>query len=263
MRPHLTLITAVATHLAGYLEEAARSVGEAARLCADAGWPLGWSVCVDGVEDEGIAATARLSGLDASGLLSVVSLGGSWGVSTARNVAASVDIAANAEWVLPLDADDLAVGPGLRELCELVASLEKPATWVGTNRTELDGSPPRSRIDARREMPPGVANAEYTHPYCVHPNNVAYRPAVVVASGGWPATPGGEDLALFLQVAKHHSGILDPAVTVRYRRWESQTVRQGEFTAGRPMRYLVLSRRDLLGGRDPEEMRRPQIAPQR
>lgn len=74
--------------------------------------------------------------------------------------------------------------------------------WIGSNRVEFDGTSTGSWVNEVREFSPGEVNSLYRHPFVVHPNSVSYRTGVLYSVGGWPATAGGEDLALWLRVAR-------------------------------------------------------------
>jgi hypothetical protein len=157
--------------------------------------------------------------------------------------------------VLPLDGDDVLIPTGVADLADALSCVTPHVAWVATNRLELDGRTPRSWFDDLRNYEPGELNAQYQHPYLFHPNNVAYRALALFEAGGWPATPGGEDLALTLRVARVHAGFAHPAVTVLYRRWDHQSTKDSSFIALRSVRHALYQRFDLLSGRDADAVR--------
>jgi hypothetical protein len=183
------------------------------------------------------------------------------GVSVARNTALSISKAPPTSWVMAVDGDDIVDASGMCALAQRLASMDAKnsrLTWVGTNRLELSGEPPHYWTPKERYFEPGELNRVYAHPFSIHPNNVIYHAASIDSIGGWPATPGGEDLALLLRVAKDHPGMVSPEVTLRYRRWPGQVTATESFLDQRPLRYEYYERCDLLAGRSASEMRRPQ-----
>lgn len=187
------------------------------------GGRISWLLCVDGTEapsphDEVAEHQVASDGTDVS--VEVLE-GAGWGVSVARNVALAK---MPGDWVFPLGADDVLLPRGMVDVAD---ELREGVAWVGSSRQELDGRANEHRVRRRRALAAGAVNTEYVHPYEVHPNNVAYRLDALTDAGGWPATPGGEDLVLFLRVAQRHAGVLIPAESVGYRRWGNQTTAGG------------------------------------
>lgn len=243
---HLVIVTPVSAHLADYFPETAQSVAMTRRLLERYGHKVFWSVCVDGTE---MIPAEHLKEAD-----TVVHLGSQWGVSVARSVAANA--APDGSWIFPLDGDDLIAAEGALELADALGGEFKTTSWVATNRLTVDNRRTRSFGEMTRRFAPGEVNAEYTHPYLFHPNNVTYRAEAVFEAGAWPATPGGEDLALLLRVARQHAGLLIPAVTVRYRVWEKQTTALGStFRTMCTHRDAIIARFGLLAGRDSSQVR--------
>jgi hypothetical protein len=241
----LAFVTAVSRNRAEHLAETAASVAETTALLAQAGHECRWYVSIDGIGAE------KFPCLNAADV--VITLDAQLGVSAARNAAAAhVPLGA---WVLPLDGDDVLVPGGVAELAGVLSCTPAHVAWVATNRLEHDGRTPRSWFDDLLNYEPGELNAQYQHPHLFHPNNVAYRASALFEAGGWPATPGGEDLALTLRIARTHAGIAHPAVTVRYRRWERQSTMDSSFRALRPVRHALYQRFDLLNGRDGNTLR--------
>lgn len=239
------IVTAVAHDRTAHLAETDASVAETKVLLEDAGHTVRWFVCVDGT------GSGSIPGLGAAD--EVVFLKAQHGVSVARNVAALH--ASDDEWVFSLDGDDVLVATGVLELAELLSRTPAHVAWVATNRVELDERPTRSWLENATTYEPGALNAAYRHPYLFHPNNVAYRASVLFEAGGWPATPGGEDVALVLRISKAHAGVAHPSVTLRYRRWEQQTTADPSFRSLRQARHELYERFDLLGGRPATELR--------
>lgn len=243
----LSLVTAVARDRAAHLSETAASVASTKELLEASGHACRWSVCIDGAGSNPVAGIVVAD--------EVTTLQAQHGVSVARNVAALH--ADDDAWVFPLDGDDVLIPEGIRNLAELLAQEPPRIAWVATNRVELDDRPTRSWFDETMAYEPGELNTAYRHPYLFHPNNVTYRAWALSEAGGWPATPGGEDLALTLRIAKSHPGTAHPVTTLRYRRWEHQTTADPSFLLLRSTRHALYQRFDLLGGRPGSELREP------
>lgn len=261
---HLYIITAVAIDRSVHLGETADSVAACARLLAACDLPgLQWSICVDGKpaptaphddSSKTLATAADRSGIDPT----LSHLGAQMGVSVARNAALAVSGAGPGDWVITLDGDDLLEPVGIASLATHLTMLDhtsSPIAWVGSNRVEMDGTHGAHWLGTKKSFRPGELNESYLHPFVIHPNSVAYRASAIDTAGGWPASPGGEDLALWLRVARTHPGQAIPTVTLRYRRWEGQVTANGAFAGQRKLRYGYYTRCDLLAGRDPLEMR--------
>lgn len=244
---HLTLTTGVSRSLADHFSSTAESVAAARQLLESRSHQVRWIVAIDGV------GHGAIPGEDLAD--EAIHLGKQFGVSTARNVAATR--APEFSWVLPIDGDDLLVAEGVLELAECLDAVSPSTGWVASNRTEMDGTTGPWWASRERTYEPGELNAEYRHPHTFHPNNVAYRREALFAVGGWPAMPGGEDLALTLRVAARYSGAVTCTVTVRYRRWEKQTM-NSDYARLRPERHRLFDLFGVLGDRDIKEMRLPE-----
>ncbi len=236
----LTFITAVSSGLAEHLPSTAASVRETVELLETSGHHARWVVCVDGDSDD--CTPAALPGLEDAD--DVVFLHKQFGVSVARNVAMSHALDG---WVLPLDGDDVLYPKGVLALADTIALMDESIMWVACNRENLDGSASHYWIDSNRLFAKGELNAEW-HPHVFHPNSVAYRTEALFALNGWPATPGGEDLALTLRVTLAYPGATITPVVLGYRRWSGQTTAVG-YELLRPLRHRLYDRFGLLAGR--------------
>lgn len=234
----LTFITAVSSTLIDHLPSTADSVAETVETLELAGHTARWVVCVDGPVHE-----RSISGLEKAD--EVVFLTKQFGVSVARNAAAAH---APSGWVFPLDGDDVLYPKGVLALADTIALMDESVAWVASNRENLNGTPSHYWIASNRLFAKGELNAEW-HPRIFHPNSVAYRLDALLALNGWPATPGGEDLALTLRMGLTHPGAMVTPLALGYRRWDGQTTATG-YEALRPLRHRLYDRLGLLNGRD-------------
>lgn len=206
----LSVITAVAPHLATYLPETAASVDRLRALASSAGWTVSWVLTSDG---------PGLPGHYSPDVLVVPER--SAGVSASRNYALGF---VDTEWILSLDADDLVVPEGVLAALTDHADSE----WIiGSHQvfgSNTDPTPPQEFV----EIPRGELDHHLAGPF-FYPNGLIARIDSVLLSGGWPATRVNEDMGLIRALSRTGPGAFSPHVIVRVRRWDRQTTAHPSF----------------------------------
>ncbi len=211
----LHLITAVHHDLADHLPATAASIAALrSRLPTRR---IRWHVTVDGPGD----LRHPIPGTDTCRRAAR-----SIGVSAARN-AALTEAAGEGGWVFRVDGDDLINPDGW---ADLLADPDFATTpWVATNLTTCDGQPTPHWFTGRRRWHIGEAADTWTTPMAFHPNNIVVDASLALAIGGWPAMGVNEDIAYAFAINDLSEGIGLPHVTLRYRKWEHQTVAGGTY----------------------------------
>lgn len=221
----LSIITAVASPRAKVLRQTAVSVAATRELLKQHGHACLWVVCVMGPKESFMEESFIEEVIDKghrhgspdereSGVV-VVRLPGHHSMAAARNVAASRALDG---WVLPLEAGDELHPKGVLALVETIDLMDHDIVWVAHNRERLDGSHGPYWIETNKFYAEGELAAAW-RPDLFHPGSVAYDSAALFKAGGWPATPGGEDLALLLRMASLYSGAMVTPVASKERRF--------------------------------------------
>lgn len=147
--------------------------------------------------------------------------------------------------VVTIDADDLWLPGGLTQLVQPLAT--HPSTcWVASGNTWLDEDghvinvcPPDGLAGP---VEPGTVRAQWerTGTFPVTASVAAYRMNVVLAGGGWPASPSGEDAVLLLSISDRHAGWAVPDALFGYRQHSAQTTRSPEHASLREWTHVLM-----------------------
>lgn len=160
----------------------------------------------------------------------------------------SVDI------VTTIDADDMFTETGLALLVQPFQDDPHLAWACGGNTWYDDESQQHTAT-----YPPGGNLAGYTPPGAVWTAwqdtgifpfaaaTCAYRPDAVLAAGGWPGTPTGEDAALLLAVSDHAPGWSVPQPVFDYRKHAAQSTNTHAHSQLRELTHTLMHARHHAG----------------
>ena len=207
----LSIITAADPQRLDHFDAAAASV---ARLHDHAELPVERIVCLDD-------PAASVSGPDI-----VLALPAQRGQSTARNWALAY---AQGDLVHPLDADDEIVVNGLIKACETLCA-DDDLGWVAGDRVIQRGERLWFPLTEDHHFAAGAQHVflqEWVAPF--HYNSIVARRRLVLAAGGWPAVPTGEDFAMVVALNRLSAGKFIADVVGVYRVWERQVTKTKEF----------------------------------
>jgi hypothetical protein len=249
MRLHL--LTAVHADLCGHLRETALSVAKLRAALASAGVEVLWHVVVDGEA----RPPARPDGADTCQVA-----GRQVGVSVARNMALSV--IGGDGWVFRLDGDDVLDTAGWEAL--LADPRFGSTLWHPTNLTDPDGRRAPHWFEEARLWQAREVEERWASPMLFHPSNVVVAAELALAVGGWPAMRVNEDILWCFSLNQQAPGLALPHVTLRYRRWENQTVSDPSYAGAKAGAFrlieAVTNARRAAAGLDPIRAPQPGVA---
>jgi hypothetical protein len=243
----LGLVTSVLPSRSQFLEETARSLLDARTLAGARGWQLSWHVAVDGPGEIPQVTSDTVTHLAARR-----------GIAAARNVAMAMT---DADWILPLDADDVLDPDGLVAILDLLMALGPDVGWLSANRLLMMGErTPHWRPEPYRWRVGELAES-WRAPFPFHPNAIIARRGLVLACGGWPAIPTNEDLALCLSMSERAPGFSTEKILGRYRVWAAQEVNLSSYTIDKVTSFAIIEQfiNTIRGefGRNPVRAPRP------
>ncbi|MCQ3814605.1 MAG: glycosyltransferase [Acidimicrobiia bacterium] len=210
----LSIISAMSPDLTAYFDEVADSVNELRR---EAQFTVDWVLCVDGLSSQTFVGPDR-----------IIHNPEPCGVAVARNIALSRAVG---DAILPLDADDLLVVPGIiRMMEELSTSAYK---WIAANRISVDGGRTPHWIEQRQTWHAGELSPNWTTPFVFHPNCVMTHRSLALAVGGWPALRTNEDLAFVFALSRISAGCAIANVMLKYRSWSGQITKSPTYFANK------------------------------
>lgn len=225
MRLHL--LTAVHASLCEHLDATSSSVAELRARLAPTGTEVLWHVAVDGDAPPPL----RPDGADTFKVV-----GRQVGVSVARNLL--LGAMGGDGWVFRLDGDDVLDCAGWEGL------LSDPrfgsTLWHPTNLVCQDGGRTPHWFDAERLWQPREVEELWTSPMLFHPNNLVVASSLALAAGGWPALRVNEDILWCFTLNRQEAGLALPHVTLRYRRWDRQTVGEGDYLAAKADAFRLI-----------------------
>lgn len=206
----LGLITPCLPEIGDFLQETG---AEVVRLLRHPRHRISWTIVVDG--------PGELADVPDDPAVHVLKCERHCGTATARNIGLW---ATDAEWVMPLDADDLVNPAAIARVLDRL-SPDGESMWVGGNIELLDGRRAPHHFSAAASI--GVRELEqaWTAPFRFYPNAIIALRRAVLAVGGWPAVPAAEDLGLALRLNGEFRGELIPEIFFRYRYSRRQTTR--------------------------------------
>ena len=225
----LTVVTPVADDSLDWLPAAEDSVSELNRTLQQRGADVDWRLCLDGADLE----------TDPQVATAVVRWARQRGVSAARNAALT---SAEGEWVFPLDADDLLNPHGVAAALSVASLLRWRLSWLGLNRTLVDGERTPHWFGACQEFQAGALAQSWTSPFPFHPNSILSTREGIWLAGGWPATAVNEDLGLALSVSEEGAGMMYPAVATRYRVRPGQQVGHVNYADDKKVAFEIIER---------------------
>lgn len=244
----LHLLTAVHAALTDHLHETAASVSALRSRLAETGTEVLWHVVVDGAGEQ----PERLDDADTFQVAAR-----QIGVSAARNMALAAT--SGDGWVFRLDGDDTLDVDGWEAL--LADPRFGSTPWHPTNLTDQDGQPTPHWFAEPRRWEAREVEEQWTSPMPFHPNDVVARADLVLAIGGWPAMRVNEDILWCFGLNQHAPGLALPYVTLRYRRWERQTVSDDRYLADKDAAFrfieAVTNARRATAGLSPVRAPRP------
>lgn len=214
----VSVITPVLPASSDHLAECEASINELTYALGYQGIILEWLVAVDGP-----GVMPHLPRADR-----VVKLPQRVGVANARNAALAM---AKGEWVLPLDADDLAEVNGMAAFGQRLIDCPDNLGWFAANRVLLNGDKTAHWNNEPRHLQAGTLAEQWASPFLFHPNSVVVRRSLLNTIGGWPNLPVNEDMAMALLLSEHANGFISTDVITRYRAWEKQAVADDNYPA--------------------------------
>jgi hypothetical protein len=159
-------------------------------------------------------------------------------VSVARNLALSATDGTG--WSFRLDGDDTLDVDGW---CALVRDPRFGTTpWHPTNLLDHEGHRSVHWFDDERLWAPREVEERWTSPMPFHPNNVVVRSDLALGVGGWPAVRVNEDLLWCFALNEHEPGLALAHVTLRYRKWERQTVGAARYVTDKTAAFAYIER---------------------
>ncbi len=225
MRLHL--LTAVHTTLAEHLDETAASVADLRDNLRADDIDVLWHVVIDG---EGIPPHRP------EGSHTYKVAGRQIGVAAARNLALSAT--SGDGWVFRLDGDDTLDVEGWQSL--LADPLFGTTHWHPTNLTDQHGKPTPHWFNTSRLWGRHAVEENWTTPMPFHPNNVVVKAELALEVGGWPALRVNEDILWCFALNQCEAGHALPHVTLRYRKWEQQTVNGDRYLADKAAAFTFI-----------------------
>ena len=149
-----------------------------------------------------------------------------------------------------IDADDLFTPTGLADLLAPLHA-HPDITWVGGGNTHVsDLHKPRLGFyppggDLNGLVAPGQVGAVWrdTGVFPFAAATIAYRPEVILAAGGWPGTPTGQDAALLLAISDTHPGWAVPHAVFEYRKRPGQLTSTEAHTQLRHATHVLMNAR--------------------
>ncbi len=239
------LITPVAGHDIGYLTDLAASIRHSRDL--PDGTTVHWHIQGDTDQPEHLAAIAAAAA-PAQVTVTAALNGRRCGPGITRSIALATHPDADA--VVSIDADDLFTPTGLADL--LVPLREHPdVAWVGGGNTHVS-DPHKPRLgfyppggDLNGLVAPGQVGAVWrdTGVFPFAAATIAYRPEAILAAGGWPGTPTGQDAALLLAISDTHPGWAVPHAVFEYRKRPGQLTSTEAHTQLRHATHVLMNAR--------------------
>lgn len=191
---------------------------------------VSWRIQMDTSDYSAAAATRQQFPFLAAPWVSVRATGRRRGPGVTRTVGLLRSLRGGSpEVVVTIDADDVFIPGGLGLLLEPLQRDESLAWCCGGNTWFRHLDEPRSAV-----YPPGGGLDGFTPPGAVWrawretgvfpfaAATCAYRVRSVLAAGGWPGTPTGEDAALLLAVSDAEPGWSVTAPVFEYRKHPAQ-----------------------------------------
>jgi glycosyltransferase involved in cell wall biosynthesis len=241
--PLVSVITPTQARNADWLPAAGASVLGSA---LPDGWALEWLVQEDG------DAPALDGALPGDPRVRYDALGVQAGSAVTRNAALA---RARGEVVVGLDHDDVFAPDGLAAL--LAALLDHPDAGWACGRCDWL-LPDGGRWAKDDVLPPGRVPPATITRYYLETGDwpfpaafTAYRRALLLGAGGWPALPRSEDAGLLLGIAHTSAGVWVDRVVATYRRWDGQkTVRPADIALRARTAEALRARAVALSARD-------------
>lgn len=223
------LISAVHRDRMDFLPATQQSVS-ALRSAVSDQFSILWHVVIDGVGPPG----APVVGAD-----TCVWAQHNLGVSAARNIALSNT--GGSGWVFRLDGDDLVDVAGWLGL--LSDPLFGSELWHPTNVVTLQGEKTPHWFNTSRRWDLCEVEQSWSSPMMFHPNNVVADTSLVLTCGGWPALRVNEDILFCFTPNSVAAGLALPHVTLKYRKWEHQSVNGSTYAADKAaaFRFILAS----------------------
>jgi len=221
--PLVSILTPLHQPILAHLHQTVRSVTDQQ---LPPGWSAEWIVQEDGFADPTHADILAGSGA------SYQANGSHLGVAATRNIALS---RARGRLVQVLDHDDYLLP---HALATLLPHFDDPAThWAVGQADDLhdDGT----RTPWQPQLPfgplqPGVVNSDaldHGGNWAIHCAGLMLRTEVLRALGGWVASWGDDDIAMFAGFSEVTQGYHEPTVTWLYRQHPHQLHRTPDATA--------------------------------
>ena len=237
MRLHL--LTSVHAELAEHLSETAASVAALRAMVGTAGTEVLWHVVVDGQGEPPVCPVEADTYQVAARQI---------GVSAARNMALAAT--GGDGWVFRLDGDDTVDVGGWKML--LADPRFGTTPWHPTNLTDQNGLPTAHWFAEPHLWQIRAVEEHWTSPMPFHPSNIVVQTQLALSVGGWPALRVNEDILWCFGLNQHAAGLALPHVTLRYRRWEQQTVNGNSYLLDKAKAFQFIeavtnARRKLTG----------------